>query len=84
MRKIKGIKTLALEICAREGKKKQVDIAQVMEILGVMSDILNEQYQAKVARTNAPFVDVLNDTYVGILFDNGVQRHNKSLRSKLL
>lgn len=34
------IKQLAREICRREKLKKQVDIAQVNEILGHLSDIL--------------------------------------------
>ena len=31
---------IAKEICVREGKKKQVSIAQVKEILGVLVDMM--------------------------------------------
>ena len=34
------IKQLAKELCKREGKKKQVDIAQMTEVLGHLADIL--------------------------------------------
>lgn len=33
------ILSLAKELCRRDGKKKQVDIAQMKEILGMLSDI---------------------------------------------
>ena len=39
------IKKLAKLIAEREGKKKQVDIAQITEILGVLSDLWFEQVQ---------------------------------------
>jgi len=35
-----NLNQLAKEICKREGKKKQTDIAQVKEILRVLIDIL--------------------------------------------
>jgi hypothetical protein len=34
---------LAVEVCRREGKKKQVDIAQVSEILRCVADINHER-----------------------------------------
>ena len=40
MKKIKTFKDLAMEVCRRERKKKQVNIAQVSEILGVLSDLV--------------------------------------------
>ena len=40
MKQIKTIKALALELCRREKKKKQVDIAQMSELLGVISDMV--------------------------------------------
>ncbi len=40
MKQIKTIKGLAKELCARERKKKQVDIAQMSEVLGNLSDIV--------------------------------------------
>lgn len=39
---MKTIKALAKELAKREGKRKQVDIAQISEILGHLSDILTE------------------------------------------
>jgi hypothetical protein len=42
MKQIKTIKALAKELCKRESGKKQVDIAQMTEILGRLSDILFE------------------------------------------
>lgn len=35
-------KTLVKELCAREGLKKKMDIAQVTEIVGHLCDILSE------------------------------------------
>lgn len=35
-----NLNELAKEICKREGKKKQVDIAQVKEVLRVLMDII--------------------------------------------
>lgn len=35
---------LAKEICKKEGKKKQINIAQVKEILGCLSDILLDRF----------------------------------------
>lgn len=39
MKQIKTIKGLASAIAKREGKKVQVNIAQINEILGVLSDL---------------------------------------------
>ena len=39
---MKTIKALAKELAAREGKRKQVDIAQITELLGHLSDIFHE------------------------------------------
>lgn len=41
-----NISQLAREICRREGKTQQVNIAQVREILGVISDICAEDLVA--------------------------------------
>lgn len=40
MKQIKTIKGLALELTKREGKKKQVNIAQMSETLSVLSDMV--------------------------------------------
>lgn len=61
MKPIKTIKALAKEICKREGKKKQVDIAQVSEILGVLSDIVYDDFYHTL----------------GLLFWNGHRRWKK-------
>lgn len=45
MKQIKTIKGLVLEQCRREGKKKQIDIAQMKEATGVLSDIYYEQIE---------------------------------------
>lgn len=37
-----NLNQLASEICRREGKKKQVNIAQVKEVLAVLGEILSE------------------------------------------
>lgn len=42
--KIKGIKDIAIELTKREGKKKQVNIAQMNEIMAHLSDMVYEQY----------------------------------------
>ena len=45
---------LAMEICRREGKKVQVNIAQVKEILRVLCDIGREEYKKdQIAKANA-------------------------------
>lgn len=41
MKQIKTIKGLAKELCARERKKKQVDIAQMSETLAQLSDVVH-------------------------------------------
>jgi hypothetical protein len=42
MKQIKTIKALAKELCSREKGKKQVDIAQMTEIVNHLSDITFE------------------------------------------
>lgn len=68
MKQIKTIKGLAKELCRREGKKKQVNIAQMSETLGHLSDICfadkNEYY-----------------SIVGILYHNGFKRAKKKAKS---
>lgn len=44
-----NLNQLAREICKREGKKKQVDIAQVKEVLRVMHEILVEEADVRDA-----------------------------------
>ena len=42
MKKIKTIKGIALELCRREAGKKQVDVAQMTEIVAHLSDMIIE------------------------------------------
>ena len=42
MRKIKTIKGIALELCKREAGKREVDIAQMTEIVAHLSDMMIE------------------------------------------
>lgn len=69
MKQIKTIKGLTLELCRREGKKKQVDIAQMSELLGHLSDIY---FQSR----NMPYPNI---TYV--LYINGLKRAKKKAKS---
>jgi hypothetical protein len=39
------IETLVKKICRAEGKKKQVSIAQIREIVGIISDIYWKKWQ---------------------------------------
>ena len=43
---MKTIKQLVKELCKREGLKKQVDVAQISEIVGHLSDIVYEYSSA--------------------------------------
>jgi len=68
MKQIKTIKGLAIELCKREKKKKQVDIAQMSETLGHLSDIYFEN-------RNKPL------PHIGyILFNNGLKRAKKKAK----
>ena len=40
-----NMNTIAAEICEREGKKKQVSIGQVKEILGVFADMVKDDLE---------------------------------------
>ncbi len=42
-----NLNQLAVEICKHEGKKKQVDIAQVKEVLKVLIEILSEEIMSE-------------------------------------
>ena len=48
MKQMKSIKQLAREITKREGLKKQVNIAQVSEILAVLSDLMFEDFKGRI------------------------------------
>lgn len=62
------IKQLAKELAKREGLKKQVDIAQIQELLGHLSDILFEEFERDG--------DILGETS-DCLYDNGAKRAKK-------
>lgn len=67
MKQIKTIKGLASAIAKREGKKVQVNIAQINEILGVLSDIFYEDIYYKLSPED-------------ILFENGKKRAKKKAK----
>jgi len=48
MKQIKNIKKLAKLISKKEGLKKQVNIAQISEILGVLSDLVYESMDGRI------------------------------------
>ena len=72
MRKIKTAKGIAMELCKREAGKKQVDIAQMTEIVGHLSDMFFED--------NPPFTGLEN--IFETLYNNGARRDRKLKRDK--
>lgn len=62
---IKTIKGLAKELCRLEEKKKQVDIAQMSEVLSNLSDIVYER--------------LINASI--LFYDNGLKRAQKRAKS---
>lgn len=68
MKQIKTIKGLAKELCLREGKKRQIDIANMTEALANQSDIVVEQmkkYRIDIG---------------GIIYLNGLKRAKKKAK----
>jgi len=72
MKQIKTIKGLALELCRREKKKKQVNIAQMSETLGHLSDILFENEEFMFDNYAFDVVEVLHI--------NGIKRAKKKAK----
>lgn len=68
MKQIKTIKGLASAIAKSEGKKVQVNIAQINEIIGVISDIYWEN--------NESFDPLLSDALIA----NGYKRAKKKAK----
>lgn len=64
------INKLVKELCKREGLKKQVDIAQIREIIGHLSDMVHE------------FDDLYGNDVVGALLENGRKRANRKRKGK--
>ncbi len=62
-----NLNLLAVEICKREGKKKQVDIAQVKEILKVLIEILSEGVEL-----DDPFTDLIKEGSMFEFFRNKI------------
>ena len=58
------VKALIRELTLREGLRKKMDIAQVTEIVGHLSDLIFEEFQSKV-----DFSEIL-----GKLLTNGSKR----------
>lgn len=85
MKQIKTIKALAKELCSREKGKKQVDIAQMTEILNRLSDIMFEDScEGRNPERAADFF--LNSVYMpsphGALIKNGAKRFLKRSKGK--
>lgn len=57
-------KKLVKELCKREGLKKQVDVAQVTELLGHLADLFHEERNA-TTRTYLGFSSYYNLLVVG-------------------
>lgn len=70
------IKQLAKEICKREGLKKQVDIAQVTEIIGHVADIFWPEYLNFDMGSDPKKYTYLNLVYLG------QKREKKKLKKK--
>jgi hypothetical protein len=70
MSAINNVSGLAKELAKREGKKKQVDIAQLTEMLGHLSDIIFEQIR---------FSDRSGELISQILYKNGSRRSKKKI-----
>ena len=68
---MKTVKGLTLLLCKREGKKKQVDIAQMSETMGHLSDISYELF----CRTKMVNVGIL-------LVQNGRRRALRKAKTK--
>lgn len=69
MKQIKTIKALALELCRREKKKKQVDIAQMSETIGHLSDLLAAERSG------------MESKIFTCLYINGLKRAKKKAKS---
>ena len=74
------INKLVQELAKREGLKKQVDIAQMKEIVGHLSDMV----YAELYDLNSPFVSMINDmpTITSALYRNGEKRAKKKAKKK--
>lgn len=57
--KIKNMNDLARVVVRREGKKKSLSIAQVKEVLGIVSDLLARDYEV---------------TLIQVLYRDGLRR----------
>jgi hypothetical protein len=66
----KNINGLAKLICSLEGKKVEVSIAQVKEIIGIISDIIDLERNEKG----------VSDTII-LLMDNGHKRAYKAYKA---
>lgn len=76
--KIKTVKSLAKELCKKEGLKKQVNIAQMTEIISVLSDYFFQETMPctkSVAKTISTYT--IECTY-SLLMVNGAKRFLKA------
>jgi len=69
------IKKLASEIAKREGKKSQTQIGDIREILSILSDMINDEYE-KLCNENK--------SIVVSLVENGMKRARKMRKKKAL
>ena len=76
--KPRTIKAIALEIAKREGKKKQVDIAQITEILGHLSDM-----SVEIKAVKSQVLIRVNAEVVNSLLLNGANRATKKPKTKV-
>lgn len=64
------IKQLAVKLCKKEGKRKQVSIAQVNEILSILSDMIYAQFQKRGWRMDCSAKSAID----ACLYQNGKKR----------
>lgn len=67
------IKKLVKELCRIEGKKKQVDVAQMTEIVGHLSDILYNDIPLSVGIA----ISLCKETFLYSLLELGFNRSKK-------
>lgn len=68
------INKIVLELCKREGLKKKIDIAQMREIVGHLSDMIYEDFEGNIVGCS------LRNFFV--LFANGRKRAKKKAKGK--
>lgn len=70
------IKQLAVKLCKKEGLKKQVNVAQMQEVLGALSDLV----YAQIKKANIDIIEnpkQMNFFIIDVLCLNGAKRAKK-------